>query len=82
MFGIHLVDPVILPHGQEHGVLIPDLLEDGHGHVRHLVPGAIEVGTDSLLQVGPGLAVSPRKRIIYRRDRDESEHIYSSSSSK
>ena len=60
VFGIHLVDPIVLPHCQEHGVLIPDLLKDGHGHVRHFVSGAIEVGTDSLLQVGPGLAVSSR----------------------
>ena len=26
------------------------------------MPGAVEVGPDSLLQVGPGLAVSPRHR--------------------
>ena len=62
MFSIHLIDPVLLSNCQEHGVLIPDLLKDGHGHVRHLVPGAVEVGPDSLLQVGPGLAVCPRHR--------------------
>ena len=54
VFRIHLVDPKFLPYRQEHGVLIPDLLEESHGHVGHLVPGAIEVGTDGLLQVGPG----------------------------
>ena len=62
VFRIHLVVPKFLPHRQEHGVLLPDLLEESHGHVGPLVPGAIEVGTDSLLQVGPGLAVSPRHR--------------------
>ena len=60
VLGIHLVDPIVLPHCQEHGVLIPDLLKDGHGHVGHLVPGAIDVGTKSLFQDGPGLAISPR----------------------
>ena len=34
-FGIHLLDPEFFPHSQEHGVLVPDLLEDRHGHVRH-----------------------------------------------
>ena len=60
VFRIHLVVPKFLPHRQEHGVLLPDLLEESHGHVGPLVPGAIEVGTDGLLQVGPGLALSPR----------------------
>ena len=41
VFCIHLVDPMLLSDCQKHGVLIPDLLEDGHGHVRHLVPGAV-----------------------------------------
>ena len=59
-FGIHLLDPEFFPHSQEHGVLVPDLLEDRHRHVRHSMSGAIEVGSDSFLQVGPSLAVSPR----------------------
>ena len=43
MFGIHLVDPVILPHSQEHGVLIPDLLEPGVA----LNHGAVALGDDA-----------------------------------
>ena len=59
MFRIHFLDPKVLPYSHEHGVRVPDFLEDGHRHVRDLVPGAIEVGPDSLLQVGPSFAVCP-----------------------
>ena len=55
VFSGHLLDPKFFTDSQEHGVLIPHLLEDCHGHVRHFMSGAIEVGPDSLLQVGPSL---------------------------
>ena len=55
-FSVHLLDPKFFSDRQEHGVLVPDLLQDGHGHVGDLVTGTIEVGPDSFLQVGPSLA--------------------------
>ena len=60
MLSIHLLDPEFLSYSQEHGVLVPNLLEYCHGHVRDLVTRAIEVGPDSFFQVGPSLAVCPR----------------------
>ena len=60
IFRIELPYPELLSDGQDHGVLAPDFLQDSHGHVRDLVAGTIEVGPDCLVQVGPGLAVSPR----------------------
>ena len=59
MFSGHLLDPKFFTDSQEHGVLIPHLLEDCHGHVRHFMSGAIEVGPNSFLQVGPSLAICP-----------------------
>ena len=40
-------------------VRVSDIFHDGHGHVRHSVAGASELGSDSHLQVRPSLAVSP-----------------------
>ena len=60
IFRIELPNPELLSDGQDHGVLAPDLLQDGHGHVRHLVTGTIEVDPVCLVQVGPRLPVSPR----------------------
>ena len=31
MLSVHLLDPKFLSYSQEHGVLVPNLLEDGHG---------------------------------------------------
>ena len=59
IFGIELPNPEFLSDCQDHGVLTPDLLQDGHRHVGELVARAIEVGPDRLVQVGPRLPVSP-----------------------
>ena len=59
---VQLPNPELLPDSQDHGVLAPDLLQDSHGHVRDLVIRALEVGRDSLVQVGPRLPVSSPSR--------------------
>ena len=60
MFRIHFLDPKFLSDTQIHGVRVPDLLQDGHRHVRYSVARTIEVGPDSFFQVRPRLPVSPR----------------------
>ena len=60
MFRIHFLDPEFLSDREIHGVRVPNLLQDGHRHVRYSVARTIKMCPDSFLQVGPRLPVSPR----------------------
>ena len=62
VFGVEPSDPVRLSHGQNHGVLAVDLLQDGHGHVGDLVARPVVVGADGLVQPRHGLSVRASHR--------------------
>ena len=62
VLAVELSDPELLPHCQEHWVLVEDLLHDGDPHVSALVSRSVKMLARCFVKLGSWLNITPMGR--------------------